>query len=206
MRDDRKSAVLPVARQLQIRAGSPIRAHAPLRPPRNRSVQAPKGRLQTQSRNGSAGCSPSVPLEPRDRSVDPSPETALTGYFLEGGVRDHAVTAGDARPRSRRAYRAAAVRASSRSTSDRLLRDLGQQAPTTVRSTSRWARRRAGRSITCIARSSSRPTGCSTRSDSSSAASKSARSTRRGGARRCSSARTPGTRCRGPSPHSTARR
>src|SRR5258708_764256 len=42
-------------------------------------------------------------LEPRPRLVC-FPETALSGYFLEGGVREHAVTAGQLAADLHRAY------------------------------------------------------------------------------------------------------
>ena len=103
--------------------------HGPARPPRPRAVQAAKGRLRRQPRAAAAGCSrSSTQLDAAADGALPRRRRALTGYFLEGGVRDNAVTAGTLARRSRRVYRAAVPIGRAARRDARLLRNLEQQA------------------------------------------------------------------------------
>ena len=88
-----------------------------------------------------ASCSRRRTRSSRGRSVLHLPETALTGYFLEGGVREHAVTAGTLAADLQRAYRDA-VPARRRSTSCSASTRSGATRCTTARCTSRSAARR----------------------------------------------------------------
>ena len=184
------------------RARSDLPAHGPLRS-RSRSPSSSRARATTPAiSRASARCSRRPSRSSRARSSSASPRRRSRGYFLEGGVREHAVTAGTLAARPRTAcYGDGRRRSTSASASTR----SGATSCTTARSTSRSARR-CRSCATSTARSSCRRTGCSTRSGSSSADATSARSTRRGAAPRCSCARMRGTRSRARSPRSTARR
>ena len=180
--------------------GCPVNRFARSRSP---SVSSPRARgTRWPTCSGLARCAPRPPsLDPRPQVIQ-FPETALSGYFVEGGVREVACTAGALANDLDDAYRtacAAGRRAHRRrSTSWSASTSGGATRCTTAPRTSPSASMTARRCCAmCIARTSCPRTGCSTRSASSSAAPTSARSRRRGGARRSWCAKTRGTRCPG---------
>ncbi len=99
------------------------------------------------------------------------PETALTGYFLEGGVRDAARTAGTMARDLDETYRAAVPAAVAAGRTLDVVIGFYERWHNTLYNSAMYVTLGAGeprRCVTCIARSFCRRTACSTRSGSSS--------------------------------------